>query len=98
MTILAAIVTHNRSRLLKRCLDHVMAQTRPPDGLLVVNNGSTDDTEAVLRRRDVPFLTQANVGGAGGFNQAIRYAVDQGYSAVWLMDDDGYPDRSALPA
>lgn len=96
MTILAAIVTHNRSRLLERCLDHVMAQTRPPDGLLVVNNGSTDDTEAVLRRRDVPFITQANVGGAGGFNRAIRYALEEGYSAVWLMDDDGFPDRSAL--
>lgn len=96
MTILAAIVTHNRSLLLERCIDHVMAQTRPPDGLLVVNNGSTDDTEAVLRRRGVPFITQANVGGAGGFNRAIQYAVDHGYSSVWLMDDDGFPDRCAL--
>jgi rhamnopyranosyl-N-acetylglucosaminyl-diphospho-decaprenol beta-1,3/1,4-galactofuranosyltransferase len=96
VTILAAIVTHNRSALLERCIDHVMAQTRPPDGLLVVNNGSTDDTEAVLRRRQVPFITQGNVGGAGGFNRAIQYAVDKGYDNVWLMDDDGFPDRSAL--
>ncbi len=96
MTILAAIVTHNRSALLERCIDHVLAQTRPPDGLLVINNGSTDDTEAMLRRRDVPFITQDNLGGAGGFNRAIQYAVDRGYNNVWLMDDDGFPDRSAL--
>ena len=96
MTILAAIVTHNRSALLGRCIDHVQAQSRPPDGLIVINNASTDDTEAMLRRRGVPFITQPNVGGAGGFNRAIRYALENGFEAVWLMDDDGYPEAGAL--
>lgn len=96
MTIVAAIVTHNRSELLERCIDHVLAQTRPPDGLMVINNGSTDDTEARLRRRGIPFITQPNVGGAGGFNRAIRYALENGFDAVWLMDDDGYPEAGAL--
>ncbi|HYI41905.1 MAG TPA: glycosyltransferase [Allosphingosinicella sp.] len=96
MTILAAIVTHNRSALLERCIDQVLAQTRPPDGLMVINNGSTDDTEAMLRRRGVPFITQPNAGGAGGFNRAIRYALENGFDSVWLMDDDGYPDVGAL--
>jgi rhamnopyranosyl-N-acetylglucosaminyl-diphospho-decaprenol beta-1,3/1,4-galactofuranosyltransferase len=94
--ILAAIVTHNRSALLERCIDHVQAQTRPPDGLMVINNGSTDGTEAMLGRRGIPFVTQANVGGAGGFNRAIQCALDEDYDSVWLMDDDGFPDRSAL--
>lgn len=96
MTILAAIVTHNRSALLERCLDHVLAQTRPADALIVINNGSTDDTEDMLRRRGVPFITQANVGGAGGFNRAIGHALDNGFESVWLMDDDGYPESGAL--
>ncbi|HEX8532554.1 MAG TPA: glycosyltransferase [Allosphingosinicella sp.] len=96
MRILAAIVTYNRSKLLERCVDHVLAQTRKPDGLIVINNSSTDDTEAMLRRKGVDFITQPNLGGAGGFNRAIAYTVEQGYDAVWLMDDDGFPGSDAL--
>jgi GT2 family glycosyltransferase len=96
MKILAAIVTYNRSKLLERCIDHVLAQTRKPDGLVVINNSSTDDTEEMLQRKGVEFVTQANLGGAGGFNRAIAYTLEQGYDAVWLMDDDGFPDSRAL--
>jgi len=96
MKILAAIVTYNRSKLLERCIDHILGQTRKPDGLIVINNSSTDDTEETLRLKGVDFITQPNLGGAGGFNRAIAYTLEQGYDAVWLMDDDGFPDSSAL--
>jgi GT2 family glycosyltransferase len=96
MKILAAIVTYNRSKLLERCVDNVLSQTRPPDGLVVINNSSTDDTEAMLTRKGVDFVTQPNLGGAGGFNRAIAYTIEQGYDAVWLMDDDGFPGAEAL--
>lgn len=96
MKILAAVVTYNRSSLLSRCLDHLLAQTRAADAVLVVNNGSTDDTEAMLAARGVPFVTQANVGSAGGWHRSIAHALEHGFDAVWLMDDDGYPDRAAL--
>ena len=96
MKILAAIVTYNRMELLERCIDHVLRQTRAPDGLLVVNNGSTDGTAGMLARKGVDFVTQANVGSAGGWNRCIAEAMKRGYDAVWLMDDDGYPDAAAL--
>lgn len=96
MKILAAIVTYNRMELLERCIDHVLGQDRAPDGLLVVNNGSTDGTVAMLERKGVDFVTQANVGSAGGWNRCIAEAMARGYDAVWLMDDDGYPDAAAL--
>ena len=96
MKILAGIVTHNRCRLLERCIDHVLAQTRPPDGLLVINNGSTDGTAEMLERKQVDFITQPNVGGAGGWKRAVQAAIDGQWDAVWLMDDDGYPASDAL--
>ena len=96
MRVVAAIVTYNRSKLLERCIDHVLAQTRPPDALIVINNSSTDDTEEMLKRKGVDYITQANVGGAGGFARAIAYALEQDFDAVWLMDDDGYPNPTAL--
>jgi GT2 family glycosyltransferase len=96
MKILAAIVTYNRMELLERCIDHVLGQTRAPDGLLVVNNSSSDGTVGMLQRKGVDFVTQPNVGSAGGWNRCIAEAVERGYDAVWLMDDDGYPGASAL--
>jgi rhamnopyranosyl-N-acetylglucosaminyl-diphospho-decaprenol beta-1,3/1,4-galactofuranosyltransferase len=96
MRILAAIVTYNRAALLERCIDHVRGQTRPPDGLLVVNNGSTDGTVAMLERKRVDHVTQPNVGSAGGWKRSIDEALAGGWDAVWLMDDDGYPAAEAL--
>lgn len=98
MRILAAVVTYNRKALLTRCLDHLEKQVLRPSDVLVVNNGSTDGTEAMLCERGIRCLTQENVGSAGGWHRAIQCAIDEGFDAVWLMDDDGYPDRHALGA
>lgn len=94
--ILAAVVTHNRRELLQRCIDSLENQVRRPDQIIVVNNGSTDGTEAMLQERGIPCITQDNVGSAGGWHRAIEYALAGGFDAVWLMDDDGYADRRAL--
>jgi len=96
MKILAAIVTYNRCDLLSRCIDHVQSQTRRPNALVVINNGSTDGTLAMLSARGVDVITQKNVGSAGGWHRAIQYGLDGGFDAVWLMDDDGFPDMDAL--
>jgi rhamnopyranosyl-N-acetylglucosaminyl-diphospho-decaprenol beta-1,3/1,4-galactofuranosyltransferase len=96
MKILAAVVTHNRSELLGRCIDHVERQTRAPDQILIIDNASTDGTAAMLRNRSVTFITQENCGSAGGWCRSIEYGLDNGFEAVWLMDDDGYPHEEAL--
>jgi len=94
--ILVVVVTYNRCELLTRCIDYIQKQSRLPDQILVINNGSTDSTEEMLRKRGVHYITQDNVGSAGGWYRGIQYAIDGGFDAVWLMDDDGYPDPEAL--
>lgn len=96
MRTLAVIVTHNRSQLLNRCLNYLENQTRKPDDILVVNNGSTDNTQELLRSRGVNFIDQLNVGSAGGWHSGIKYAKDNKFDLCWLMDDDGFPDTDAL--
>ena len=96
MKILAAIVTYNRIALLERCIDHVRAQTRPPERLLVINNSSPDATVEMLERKGVEYVTQPNLGSAGGWRRSIAEALAGGWDAVWLMDDDGYPHPQAL--
>jgi rhamnopyranosyl-N-acetylglucosaminyl-diphospho-decaprenol beta-1,3/1,4-galactofuranosyltransferase len=96
--ILAAVVTHNRRDLLERCVDHLRAQTRVPDGIIVINNASTDGTVEMLDAKGIAHIDQANLGSAGGWNRAIAHCLEEGFDAVWLMDDDGFPDAGALAA
>ena len=49
LTITAIVCAYNESRLLAGCLYSLLAQTRPPDDILVINNASTDRTAAVAR-------------------------------------------------
>ena len=49
MTITVIVCAYNEARLLPACLYSLLAQTRPPDEILVVNNASTDETGAVAR-------------------------------------------------
>ena len=96
MKILTAIVTHNRCKLLRRCIDHLETQTRAPDQILIIDNASSDGTASMLRNRGMTFITQENSGSAGGWNRGIEYGLGNGFDAVWLMDDDGYPHTEAL--
>lgn len=94
---MAVVVTYNRRELLSQCIQALKMQTRKIDRILVINNGSTDDTEEWLRgQHDLTFITQKNVGGAGGFYTGIKTGYEQKYGWIWLMDDDGFPREDAL--
>lgn len=95
--VIAVVVTYNRQQLLSECIAALRNQTRKVDKILVINNGSTDDTINWLNNQaDIEFFSQDNVGSAGGFYTGIKMAYDSGYSWIWLMDDDGYPKNDAL--
>lgn len=96
MNILTVIVTYNRKDLLKRCLEALSSQTRSPENILVINNSSTDGTDLMLTDMGIDFITQPNLGSAGGWHAGIKYAIENNFDACWLMDDDGYPDDMAL--
>jgi glycosyltransferase involved in cell wall biosynthesis len=58
MTITAIVCAYNEARHLPACLFSLLAQTRPPDEIIVINNASTDDTGVVARdiARGVPSV------------------------------------------
>jgi len=95
--VIAVVVTYNRQSLLSECITALRNQTRKPDAILVVNNGSTDNTEQWLKEQsDLLFINQKNLGGAGGFSTAIQTGYKTGYEWIWCMDDDGAPKEDAL--
>lgn len=95
--VIAVVVTYNRQQLLSECITALKNQTRRVDQILVINNGSNDNTENWLRHQtDIEFFTQKNIGSGGGFHTGIRLAYEKNYDWIWLMDDDGYPKEDAL--
>jgi glycosyltransferase involved in cell wall biosynthesis len=48
------VCAHNEARFLPACLHSLLAQTRVPDELVVVNNASTDETRAVAQQ--IPYV------------------------------------------
>lgn len=99
--IAAVVVTFNRLGKLKTVLDSIEAQENAPTWIVVVDNASTDGTEEYLRSRtnkltlDIVTLP-TNTGGAGGFAVGMSRAYDLGADGIWVMDDDCYPQPSAL--
>ena len=98
MRIVALVVTYNRRELLLECLEGAFAQTRPADHLFLVDNASTDGTDAALREHgylDRPDVTYArleeNRGSSGGFAEGVRLAREPDSDWLWLMDDDSSP-------
>jgi len=47
MTVTVIVCAHNEARYLRGCLYSLLAQSRPPDDILVIDNASTDETRAV---------------------------------------------------
>lgn len=102
-SIATVVVTYNRKELLVQCLDAILGQSYLPDQIFVIDNASTDGTEALLREKQylknsliTYILLTENTGGAGGFYEGMKRAYEGGYDWIWLMDDDGYPAADAL--
>lgn len=91
--VIAVVVTYNRLELLKECIEAIRAQEYKCD-ILVVDNNSSDGTVNWLKQyseqNDRMYYQSLpeNIGGAGGFNIGLKWAVEHGYEYAWIMDDD----------
>jgi glycosyltransferase involved in cell wall biosynthesis len=81
------IPCYNQGRFLAEALESVLAQSRPADQIIVVDDGSTDDTAEVARRYDrVRCVRQANLGLAQARNRGLDEATAR--YVVFLDADD----------
>jgi GT2 family glycosyltransferase len=83
------------------CLSSLRQLSYANYDVIVVDNGSTDDSAARLRDAfpDLNIIELGrNLGFAGGCNAGIRFALSQGSDFVWLLNIDTTVDRDALRA
>ena len=97
--ISVAMCTYNGERFLAQQLVSIAQQSRPPDELVVCDDGSTDRTVAMIREFAVSvrypvrvFENEHNLGVAANFERAIRLC-EGNLIALADQDDIWYPIR-----
>jgi glycosyltransferase involved in cell wall biosynthesis len=84
--------THNRRHVLQRAVQSVLDQTYKDYEIIVVNDGSTDDTANYLSTLDSKTVrsihSDRNIGGSHARNQGIDHS--NGDYIAFLDDDDAW--------
>lgn len=97
MTISAVIPAYNAAASVARAIDSVLAQTRPPEQIIVVDDGSADNTADMVRAygEKVILIRQENAGASAARNTAINAAKGD-WIAFLDADDEWLPHKLAL--
>ena len=93
------VVNHNYGRFVADAVDSALQQTHDRVQVVVVDDGSTDDSRAVLRRYEdrVVLVLKENGGQGSAFNAGFRHAT--GAAVIFLDADDLLaPDTAARVA
>ncbi len=96
MRVSVVIPTHDRAALLPRALDSVLAQSRPADEIIVVDDGSRDDTVALVTHRYpmARLLRQPRRGVSAARNLGVA-AADGDWIALLDSDDAWHAEKLA---
>ena len=87
--VLIIIPAYNEAGNIERVVDNIITNF-PQYDYVVVNDGSSDDTRKVCRRRGYNLLDlPINVGLAGAIQSGMKYANYYGYDYAIQLDGDG---------
>ncbi len=83
------IPTFNRSRLVRRAIESALNQTLPAKQIIVVDDGSTDDTDDVCQKygKAIEYVRQTNAGVSVARNQGVSLAR---HPWTAFLDSDDY--------
>jgi GT2 family glycosyltransferase len=99
--VAVVVLNWNGWRDTVRCLQSLQQLAYPNYRIIVVDNGSTDDSVDQIRRvapGAVIVQNGSNLGFAGGSNVGIRCALEDGAEYVWILNNDTTVDPLALAA
>jgi glycosyltransferase involved in cell wall biosynthesis len=78
-SVSVVIPTYNYGRFISQAIRSVLDQTSPPSEIIVVDDGSTDETKAVVDRFDalVRYIHQSNAGVCDARNRGVAEATSE---------------------
>lgn len=100
LTVTASVLSYNSHATLPRVIEGIESQSRPPDRVIIVDNGSDEETLRYLRqlpsRYEVIFLPE-NIGLGAGHNTGWRRALeDPRCEYLWTLENDSIPPADCL--
>jgi GT2 family glycosyltransferase len=95
--VLGHIHTYNEAPVIDRSLGALRAQTHPVDGILLIDNASTDGTVDRSFPSGVEVIRFAeNRLTSDPIIEAMRYAEKHGYDWIWVLNGDTAPRPDCL--
>lgn len=96
---LAITLNWRQPQVTLECVQALRAMQNPELDILVIDNGSGDDSVEILKQYEPPLelleLPQ-NVGFAAGNNQGLQLAIDRGYDFALLINNDAFAGPELL--
>ena len=95
--ISVVIPAYNSAQSIERAVNSVLAQTRPPEEIIVVDDGSVDNTADILKSfgDKVKYIRQENAGASCARNTGINAAAGN-WIAFLDADDEWLPKKLEL--
>ena len=93
--VTALVPTFNRSNFLKEALLSLLKQTMLPDEIIVIDDGSSDDTAQVVASfgSQVRYIHKANGGKSSALNVGLQQASGD---FIYILDDDDIAATDAI--
>jgi GT2 family glycosyltransferase len=97
MRVLAHIHTLNDQEVIERAVEALQKQTRAPDAIVIVDNGSTDATLDRTFPENVTVIRNGvNLGTSGAIRVGFAFGIEHQFDWVWIFDADSVPEPDAL--
>ncbi len=101
--VAVVVLNWNGAAIIGACLDSLIGQDYPNFQIVVVDNGSSDESKKFLelyekRLKDKIYVIYnlKNSGFSGGVNTGIKYALRSGFDGVALLNNDAVAETSWL--
>ncbi len=98
-SVLVIILNYRGQGVLLPCLTSVLPELGPQDACLVVDNGQEKELMEKVKKTfpQVRIIeTRSNLGFSRGMNEGLRIAIDGGYDAAWILNNDTIVSQGAL--
>jgi GT2 family glycosyltransferase len=89
--VVVVLINWNREQDTIECIQSIQSSTYPNVSVLVVDNGSTEESFEILRKsvdQEIVIEAKANLGFTGGCNLGMEHALKQGADYIFLLNND----------
>ncbi len=95
LTVSVVVPVYNGGETIGPAIEHLLRQSLVPKEIIVVDDGSTDQTASILRSfgNQINVLSKTNGGPASARNEGVRVASG---SLIAFTDSDCFPDEDWL--